>query len=80
MHQSPPQVSLGSIYVNHESRKPPHDWGGLSFGNAESQNRTGDTLIFSQVLYRLSYLGLLRWIVLVALDGVKKEGVSVRMR
>ena len=25
--------------------------------NAESQNRTGDTLIFSQVLYQLSYLG-----------------------
>ncbi len=24
---------------------------------AEAQNRTGDTLIFSQVLYHLSYLG-----------------------
>ena len=24
---------------------------------AESQNRTGDTAIFSRVLYRLSYLG-----------------------
>ena len=46
---------------------------------AESQNRTGDTLIFSQVLYQLSYLGSLRWIVLVALDGVKKEGVGVVM-
>ncbi len=27
--------------------------------SAESQTRTGDTLIFSQVLYRLSYLGLI---------------------
>ena len=25
--------------------------------NAESQNRTGDTAIFSRVLYQLSYLG-----------------------
>lgn len=25
--------------------------------NAESQNRTGDTMIFSHVLYQLSYLG-----------------------
>jgi hypothetical protein len=27
-------------------------------GSAESQNRTGDTAIFSRVLYQLSYLGL----------------------
>ena len=27
-------------------------------GGAESQNRTGDTAIFSRVLYQLSYLGL----------------------
>ena len=27
------------------------------FGGAEERNRTADTLIFSQVLYRLSYLG-----------------------
>ena len=27
--------------------------------SAESQTRTGDTLIFSQVLYQLSYLGLM---------------------
>ncbi len=26
-------------------------------GGAESQDRTGDTAIFSRVLYRLSYLG-----------------------
>lgn len=26
--------------------------------SAESQNRTGDTMIFSHVLYQLSYLGL----------------------
>ena len=33
--------------------------------NAESQNRTGDTMIFSHVLYQLSYLGLnvlLSWV------------------
>ena len=29
------------------------------FWGAEGQNRTGDTSIFSAVLYRLSYLGLL---------------------
>jgi hypothetical protein len=26
-------------------------------GGAEGQNRTGDTMIFSHVLYQLSYLG-----------------------
>jgi hypothetical protein len=30
----------------------------LSAESAESQNRTGDTAIFSRVLYQLSYLGL----------------------
>lgn len=29
--------------------------------SAESQNRTGDTMIFSHVLYQLSYLGLASW-------------------
>ena len=29
----------------------------LSFAHAETQNRTGDTRIFSPLLYRLSYLG-----------------------
>ena len=28
--------------------------------SAKDQNRTGDTLIFSQVLYQLSYLGTVR--------------------
>jgi hypothetical protein len=28
-----------------------------SWGGAESQDRTGDTAIFSRVLYQLSYLG-----------------------
>jgi hypothetical protein len=27
-------------------------------GNGEGQNRTGDTTIFSRVLYRLSYLAV----------------------
>jgi hypothetical protein len=35
---------------------PPHG-GGLFWRGAESQNRTGDTWIFSPVLYHLSYLG-----------------------
>lgn len=29
----------------------------LKFRGAETQNRTGDTRIFSPLLYRLSYLG-----------------------
>jgi hypothetical protein len=29
--------------------------------SAESQDRTGDTAIFSRVLYQLSYLGPKRW-------------------
>ncbi len=37
--------------------KPPFISGGAG---AEDQNRTGDTLIFSQVLYQLSYLGTVR--------------------
>jgi hypothetical protein len=31
----------------------------LSFFNAETQNRTADTGIFSPLLYRLSYLGFI---------------------
>ena len=34
-------------------------WAAREFG-AEGRNRTADTLIFSQVLYRLSYLGTRR--------------------
>ena len=30
--------------------------------SAESQTRTGDPLIFSQMLYRLSYLGLIMFV------------------
>jgi hypothetical protein len=30
-------------------------------GGAEGQNRTGDTMIFSHVLYQLSYLGTSRY-------------------
>ncbi len=30
-------------------------------GGAEGQNRTADTMIFSHVLYQLSYLGAKRW-------------------
>jgi hypothetical protein len=63
-----------------KKRNHPIDRGGLCYSYAESQNRTGDTLIFSQVLYQLSYLGSLGWIVLVALNGVKKDGVSVGIR
>jgi hypothetical protein len=57
----------------------PNERGGLPLGSAESQNRTGDTLIFSQVLYQLSYLGTLQRIVLVASDDVKKVGASARI-
>ena len=42
-------------YFQVESRTTPLGWFFLSC--AEGQNRTGDTLIFSQVLYQLSYLG-----------------------
>ena len=31
-----------------------------SLGSAEGQNRTADTRIFSPLLYRLSYLGLIK--------------------
>ena len=34
------------------------DWsGGFGFNGAQGRNRTTDTVIFSHVLYRLSYLG-----------------------
>ena len=37
---------------------------------AESRNRTGDTLIFSQVLYQLSYLGADRIVIRVRTNGI----------
>ncbi len=36
----------------------PRTWPFRLAESAESQNRTGDTAIFSRVLYQLSYLGL----------------------
>ena len=36
----------------------PAIWPNLQAESAESQDRTGDTAIFSRVLYLLSYLGL----------------------
>ena len=41
------------------TRTPPRT-GVLGCECAESQNRTGDTTIFSRVLYQLSYLGVPR--------------------
>ena len=38
--------SYGDLWNRRETRS-----------GAEGQNRTGDTMIFSHVLYRLSYLG-----------------------
>jgi hypothetical protein len=52
--------------------------------SAESQNRTGDTAIFSRMLYQLSYLGITLWsehILTDALAFVKKllvQGVPQR--
>ena len=44
---------------------------GLAVFGAEAQNRTGDTRIFSPLLYRLSYLGA-KIIVAVGGRGVKE--------
>ena len=41
------------LYQLSHFRSPTHR---TSCGGAESQNRTGDTVIFSHVLYQLSYL------------------------
>ena len=35
----------------------PHFWSLFLTESAETQDRTGDTAIFSRVLYQLSYLG-----------------------
>ena len=48
--------SKGDILSKYGKQKPPSERGRF-FPSAEGQNRTGDTLIFSQVLYQLSYLG-----------------------
>ena len=50
-----------------EKKKTPHKG-----GYAESQNRTGDTAIFSRVLYQLSYLGLSREILHACVVLVKQ--------
>ena len=50
----------------------------LSFPGAETQNRTGDTGIFSPLLYRLSYLGMtLGEIIVCALSEVKIKLLKV---
>ena len=60
----PPCELVGTI-VGTESEKPiSHAFVRTGFlsgeGGAERQNRTADTVIFSHVLYQLSYLGLAR--------------------
>ena len=47
------------------------------FGGAESQNRTGDTVIFSHVLYRLSYLGASKPVpAAAATSGIEPQSVE----
>ena len=36
---------------------PPGDWSDFAGNGAQGRNRTADTVIFSHVLYQLSYLG-----------------------
>jgi hypothetical protein len=43
-----------ACYARERARTPPGD--ATQPGNGEAQNRTGDTTIFSRVLYQLSYL------------------------
>ena len=42
--------------------------------SAEGRNRTGDTMIFSHVLYRLSYLGTSRYSSHLSAGGVTIAG------
>ena len=51
----PPERALDDRPILQAERAGGTNAGGIS---AESQNRTGDTAIFSRVLYQLSYLGL----------------------
>ena len=51
-----PHLGKVMLYQLSHFRSPTHR---TSCGGAESQNRTGDTVIFSHVLYQLSYLGTL---------------------
>ena len=40
-----------------DTEKGPADPSSVAFAGAEGRDRTGDTTIFSRVLYQLSYLG-----------------------
>jgi hypothetical protein len=53
-----PSPWQGDVLPLNYTRKPVN----LQTESAESQNRTGDTAIFSRVLYQLSYLGLILFI------------------
>lgn len=59
----------------------PPDTENYTNASAESQNRTGDTAIFSRVLYQLSYLGLLELsgVILMGGDMNVKLGASGRL-
>ena len=43
----------------------PHFWSQILTESAETQDRTGDTAIFSRVLYQLSYLGQIPYLLSV---------------
>lgn len=51
------------------TKKPAPGAGFRELLGAEGQNRTGDTMIFSHVLYRLSYLGT-RLSIIAAWHGI----------
>ena len=57
---------------------PPADYIAASrqIQRAEGQNRTGDTSVFSAVLYRLSYLGA-KTMLLLGYGAVKEPEVNV---
>ena len=64
MGLEPTTFSLARRRSTTELHPPEQPFAGCDTGpsvrprGAESQNRTGDTAIFSRVLYQLSYLGL----------------------
>jgi hypothetical protein len=54
-------MGMSELALDDDSDRPPQNHGlSRDFESGETRNRTGDTTIFSRVLYQLSYLAVAR--------------------
>jgi hypothetical protein len=75
---------ITKVTRNHNAKKKPQsrflrqERGFEGTRNAETQNRTADTAVFSRMLYQLSYLGVGRFLFYTVYDECQKRAAFIR--